>query len=194
MEALKALMKDFNLAALIPDLSTVLGKVEAGMRLAVMVGPLVLLALGLLYLLAAPKEANYKLGYRFFWGMSSVESWRFTQRLAGAVWTLLGGVLTVVMLVSCGKFRDMEVNAMTYQAVKYILWELGSTVVSILLINLAVLICFTFKGIPRSFVPEWMYSPWRFLKKNKKQYKKQACCFLDNTPDFCINRTFWSVP
>ena len=167
MEALKALMKDFDPAALIPDLTTVVGKVEALIRLAVMAAPLVLLGLGLLYLLAAPKEANYKLGYRFFWGMSSVESWRFTQRLAGVVWTLLGIVLSIVMWVSCGKLRGMEVNQMTYQAVKYLLWELGSTVVSILLINLAVMICFSFKGIPRPFVPAWMYSPWqiRFRKK-----------------------------
>ena len=167
MEALKALMKDFDPAALMPDLTTVLGKVEAGMRLAVMIGPMVLLVMGLLYLLAAPKEANYKLGYRFFWGMASVESWRFTQRLAGAVWTLLGAVLTIVMLVSSGKFRGMNVNLMTYQAVKCLFWELGSTVVSILLINLGVLICFTFKGIPRAFVPEWMYSPWKIRKKKK---------------------------
>ena len=167
MEALKALMKDFDPAALMPDLTTVLGKVEAGMRLAVMIGPMVLLVMGLLYLLAAPKEANYKLGYRFFRGMASVESWRFTQRLAGALWTLLGAVLTIVMLVSSGKFRGMDVNLMTYQAVKCLFWELGSTVVSILLINLGVLICFTFKGIPRAFVPEWMYSPWKIRKKKK---------------------------
>lgn len=167
MEALKALMKDFDPAGLMPDLSTVLGKLEAVIRLAIMVGPLVLLGLGLLYLLAAPKEANYKLGYRCFWGMSSVESWRFTQRLAGAVWTLLGAVLTLVMWFGCGAFREMDVSAMTYQAVKYILWELGCTVVSMLLINLTVLICFDFKGIPRRFVPKWTYSPWLVRKKRK---------------------------
>lgn len=168
MEALKALMKDFDPTALIPDLSTVLGKVETALRLAIMAAPLVLLILGLLYLLAAPKEANYKLGYRFYWGMSSVEAWRFTQRLAGAVWTLLGGVLMVVMWSACGKLRGMEMGEMTYLAVKYLLWELGSAVMSILLINLAVMICFTFKGIPRSFVPAWMYSPWIDWKKKRK--------------------------
>ena len=64
MEAVKALMNDFDPAALMPNLSDVLGKLEALIRLAVMIAPLVLLGLGLLYLLAAPKEANYKLGYR----------------------------------------------------------------------------------------------------------------------------------
>ena len=160
MEALKALMKDFDPAALMPDLSDVLGKLEGIIRLAVMAAPLVLLAFGLLYLLAAPKEANYKLGYRCFWGMSSVESWRFTQRLAGAVWTILGAVLTLVMWSACGKLQGMDTGKMADLAAKYILWELGSTLVSILLINLTVMICFTFQGIPRSFVPAWMYSPW----------------------------------
>lgn len=167
MEALKALMKDFNPAGLMPDLSTVLGKVEAVIRLAIMVGPLVLLGLGLLYLLAAPKEANYKLGYRCFWGMSSVESWRFTQRLAGAVWTLLGAVLSLVMWTSCGKLSGTDLSQMSHLAVKYILWELGCTVVSTLLINLAVVICFDFKGIPRRFVPDWTFSPWQIKKKRK---------------------------
>ena len=62
MEALKALMKDFDPAALLPDLQTVLGKLEGIIRLAVMVSPLILLGLGLLYLLAAPKEANHRAG------------------------------------------------------------------------------------------------------------------------------------
>ena len=167
MEALKALMKDFDPAALIPDLSAVLDSLAGIIRLAVMIAPLVLLGLGLLYLLFPPKEANYKLGYRFYWGMGSVESWRFTQRLAGLVWTLLGGILTLVMWVCCGAFRDMDVNAMAYQAVKYILWELGTALVSILLIDLVVIVCFSFKGTPRSFVPEWTYRPWLQKKRRK---------------------------
>lgn len=161
MEALKALMKDFDPAALLPDLQTMMGDLAGLIRLAVMAAPLILLGMGLLYLLAAPKEANYKLGYRFFWGMSSVEAWRFTQRLAGVVWTVLGAVLTLVMWANCGKLAGMEVSAMTYLAIRYLLWELGCTVVSILLINLVVIICFTFRGIPRGFVPQWMYGPWR---------------------------------
>lgn len=154
MEALKALMEDFDPAAILPDLSTFLGKLEMVMRIAVMIGPLVLLGLGLLYFLAAPKEANYKLGYRFFWGMSSVESWQFTQRLAGIVWGILGLILCIVMTVLSGKFRGMEVDTMTSQAMKYLLWELGSVAVSILLINVTVLICFDSNGIRRRFILE----------------------------------------
>jgi hypothetical protein len=90
-----------------------------------------------------------------------VEAWRFTQRLAGVVWTVLGAVLTLVMWANCGKLADMDISVMTQEAVRYLLWELGSAVVSILLIDLMVIICFTFRGIPRSFVPQWMYGPWQ---------------------------------
>ena len=152
MEAIKALTEGADLTKLLPDLSTFLGKVEALMRIAIMIAPLVLLGLGLLYFLAAPKEANYKLGYRCFWGMSSVEAWQFTQKLAGIVWSILGFVLCIVMTVQSGKFQGMEADAMAYLAMKYLLVELVCVVVSILLINLTVFVCFNHKGILREFL------------------------------------------
>ena len=156
MDALKALMKDFDPAALMPDLGTFLGKLEGCIRLVVMLAPLVLLGLGLLYLLAAPKEANYTLGYRCFWGMSSVESWRFTQRLAGGLWTVLGLILAIVMSSLTGKFQGMDLAAVTQLAVKYLLWELGCVVVSMLIINLTVVVFFDFKGNYRPFAQEFL--------------------------------------
>ena len=152
MDAIKALTEGFDLAKILPDLSTFLGKVEAVMCIAVMVAPLVLLSFGLLYFLASPKEANFKLGYRCFWGMSSVESWQFTQKLAGIVWSILGFVLCIVMTVQSGKFQGMEADAMAYLAMKYLLVELVCVVVSILLINLTVFVCFNHKGILREFL------------------------------------------
>ena len=152
MEAIKAMTEGADLTKLLPDLSTFLGKVEALMRIAIMIAPLVLLGLGLLYFLAAPKEANYKLGYRCFWGMSSVEAWQFTQKLAGIVWSILGFVLCIVMTVQSGKFQGMEADAMAYLAMKYLLVELVCVVVSILLINLTVFVCFNHKGILREFL------------------------------------------
>lgn len=165
MDALKALTKDFDPAALMPDLSTFLSNLEGAIRLVVMLAPLVLLGLGLLYLLASPKEANYKLGYRCFWGMASVESWRFTQRLAGGVWTVLGLILAIVMHSLTGKFQGMELGAVTQQAVKYLLWELGCVVVSMVIINVTVLVFFDFKGNYRPFAQKFLSSFRR--KKNK---------------------------
>lgn len=152
MEAIKALTEGADLTKLLPDLSTFLGKVEALMRIAIMIAPLVLLGLGLLYFLAAPKEANYKLGYRCFWGMSSVEAWQFTQKLAGIVWSLLGFGLCIAMTILSAEFKGMPADEMVYLAVKYLLTELACVVGSIILINLTVFVCFNRKGILRGFL------------------------------------------
>lgn len=146
IEDLKTLMDDFDPAALLPELDTIMGKIEFIMRLAVIIGPVLLLVMGLVYLIASPKEANYYLGYRCYFGMGSVNAWRFSQRIAGIVWTLLGLVLTVVMFLMGGSFRDMEVMDLVWKAVRCMLWEAGLTVVSCLFINTIVAINYDRSG------------------------------------------------
>lgn len=149
IDTLKALFNDFDPAAFIPELQEVIGWVELLLRLAVMAGPLLLLGFGLLYLLLPPSEANYSLGYRFWWGMSSLEAWRYTQRVAGYVWTALGLVLTVIMALYCNAFRRMEVDAMVWSAVGCLLWQVGLTVAACLGIDIAVVVRFDRSGFPR---------------------------------------------
>ena len=148
IEALKALFEDFDLAAFLPELDSVLGWIETLLRIAVMAGPL-LLGFGLLYLLAPPKEANYSLGYRFWWGMSSLDAWQFTQHVAGLVWSALGTGLTIVMALICNGFRRMEPMDMVWSAVKCLGWELVLTVVACLAINIAVFARFDKSGYRR---------------------------------------------
>ena len=90
IEDIKQIMDEFDPAALLPDLTSLEGKAELICRIALLVGPIALLALGIAYLLLAPKEANHIFGYRLFWGMSSVEAWQYTQKTAGLVWLALG--------------------------------------------------------------------------------------------------------
>ena len=54
-EALKSLLSDFDFSKFVPELDTVLGWLEMITRIAVMAGPILMLGLGLLYLLAPPK-------------------------------------------------------------------------------------------------------------------------------------------
>ena len=149
MEALKSIFEGFDLAAFLPDLSSILGWVETVLRLCVMLGPLLLLGFGLLYLAAPPKEANYSLGYRFWWSMSSLDAWQFTHRLVGCVWTPMGLVLSVVMAVICNAFRSMEAMVMVETAAKCIGWELLLILGSCLIINLVVVIVFDRRGFRR---------------------------------------------
>ena len=88
IESIKEIMDAFDPASLLPELGEIFTVITSVCRIAVMVGPIILLILGLAYLFLAPKEANYYFGYRCYFGMGSVEAWRFSQRLAGAVWAL----------------------------------------------------------------------------------------------------------
>lgn len=152
MDALKGLLTDFDPAAFMPELDSVVGWLELAVRIAVMAGPVVLLVMGLWYLLLPPKEANHLAGYRFFWGMGSVQAWRFTQFIAGIAWTALGLVLTLVMALIISGYRGMDPLEMCCNAVLCILWEIGTAAVVCLVINVIVMVFFDFKGNQRSFV------------------------------------------
>ena len=149
LEALKGLFEEFDLAAFLPDLTNVLGWVEMLLRIAVMAGPLLLLLFGLIYLLAPPKEANHGLGYRFWWGMSSLDAWQFTQYIAGLVWSGLGVILTIVMALICNSYRGMEPMDMVWSAVKCICWEAGLTALACIAIDIVVVCVFDRKGYRR---------------------------------------------
>jgi hypothetical protein len=149
VDSLKNLLEGFDLAAFLPKLDTLLGWVETIMRLCVMIGPLLLLGFGLLYLVAPPKEANYSLGYRFWWSMASLDAWQFTHRLVGCIWMPLGLILTIVMAIICNGFRGMEAMDMVWSAVKCLGWELGLALLSCLVVDVVVVIVFDRKGYRR---------------------------------------------
>ena len=149
IDFVKSLLTDFDPAKIFPDLSKLFDVMELILRISVLAGPLCLLGFGLWYLLAPAKEANHHVGYRFYWGMSSVEVWQFTQRLAGLVWTGLGLVMTIVMALICNGYRDLAQEAMLYSALTALGWELGIIVVSILAINITVMVRFDRKGYRR---------------------------------------------
>ena len=149
MDFIKSLLGDFDVSSLLPKLDTMLSKVELLARIVVMAGPVILLVLGLWYLLLPPKEANYAVGYRFFWGMSSVESWRFTQLVAGIAWSILGSILSLVMYLLSGGFRGKPLMDIVWKSVEYVFWEMGLLAVSCLIIDLIVVFTFNSKGIRR---------------------------------------------
>ena len=146
VDSIKALLDGFDPATLLPDLSKVFDSLAPVCRIAVLAGPVVILLLGLSYLILTPKEANYYLGYRCYFGMGSEYAWRFTQRLAGFLFTGTGLALTVVMLVIAGRFRTMELSAMVWQAAACLVAELIVSVLLILIVNLSAAFRFDRKG------------------------------------------------
>ena len=123
IESIKQILDGFDPASLLPDLGSVLGIVATVCRFAVLIGPIILLLLGIAYLLFAPKEANYHFGYRCYYGMGSVEAWRFTQRLAGVILGATGLILTAVMFFVGIGFAGMDPEAMVWTALTCLIWE-----------------------------------------------------------------------
>ena len=146
VESIKALLDGFDPAALLPDLSKVFDSLVPVCRFAVLVGPVVILLLGLSYLLLSPKEANHYLGYRCYFGMGSEYAWRFTQRLAGWLFTAAGLVLTVVIFAISVSFPYMQLTDMVWKAASCLVVELAVSVLLVLTVNLSAAFHFDRKG------------------------------------------------
>ena len=146
MEAIKELMDGFDPAALLPQLDSIFEKMELICRIAVMVGPVVLLLMGIVYLLFTPKEANHYIGYRCYYGMGSVHAWRFTQRLAGLLFSAAGALMSIVMFTLSAGFGGMEVTDMVWKAADCLVWEAGITIGLTLFVNLLAMLRFDRRG------------------------------------------------
>ena len=145
-EAIKKTFEDFDLAKLLPQIDHIFDKITVLCRICVMLGPVLLLVLGLCYLLLAPKEANFYFGYRCYYGMGSVHAWRFTQRIAGLVLGGLGLVLTVIMAILSLGFGSMEVEALLWRTVWCLVWQAVLTLLATLAINGLAMFWFNRKG------------------------------------------------
>lgn len=146
IDSIKEAMDGFDPQALMPEMDTIFSKILLVCRTAVIIGPVLLLILGLMYLFLTPKEANYYLGYRCYFGMGSDKAWQFTQRIAGLVFCGLGGVLTVVMLIMALSFGHMESMDMVWRTVWCLVWEAGLVLLATLTINLLAMYWFDRKG------------------------------------------------
>ena len=146
IDSIKAIMDGFDPASLLPELSEIFTTLPGICRLCVMIGPVVLLTLGLAYLFFAPKEANWYFGYRCYYGMGSVYAWRFTQRFAGVVLGLTGLALSIIMFVLTANFGSMDVTDMVWMALELLLWEAGIALAANVTINLAAALRFDRKG------------------------------------------------
>ena len=150
VESIKALLDGFDPGALLPELTQVFDSLVPICRIAVLIGPVVMLILGLSYLFLTPKEANYYMGYRCYFGMGSEYAWRFTQRLAGWLFTAAGLAMTVVMFAISVSFPYMQLTDMVWRAASCLLVELAAAVLLVLTVNLAAAFRFDRKGRHRS--------------------------------------------
>ena len=139
MDIIVSLLKGFDVENLMPPLSQFLSGIKFWMILLMLVGPLLMLALGAMYYYKPPKEANFSWGFRTYVTMGSVEVWRFTQRLAGRIWMVLGGIMSAATLVLGVLLSFISAQAVTVGAVLIVGVELVLVVGRWIIINMIVL-------------------------------------------------------
>lgn len=149
MNSITAFFDEIDLTKLVPQMDTLLEKLQLVAGLALMIGPILMLAFGLWYFFLPPKEANHSAGFRTWFGMGSVEAWRFTQRLAGIVWGVMGLVLTVVMGVICMSFNPEDLMEMATKAFMCLMWQAGLALISHFGISFIVFLRYDAKGYRR---------------------------------------------
>ena len=149
-DAIKQLLQDFSfetfLEDLLPELAPLLEKTALLSRLLMLIGPFIILGMGLYYFLNAPKEANFRSGYRCYFGMGCVEAWRFSQRLAGGIWCLVGLGLAIWMALAGPKLVDMALLDRMGQMAFYIFCQAMALLLSRWIINLLVFLRYDAKG------------------------------------------------
>lgn len=169
MDKLAKLVTDFDLNKLLPELDSVVGRIELVARIAVLIGPLLILILGAIYYFKPPAEANHSFGYRFYWGMGSVDAWKFTQKLAGVAWMGLGLVLTLVMVLVCAGFRGMDTMEIVNAALTCTIWEVVLIALVCIAIDVVVALRYDRNGDVR---PDTVIKvPENFLELPKRKKK-----------------------
>ena len=131
------MLKEFDIAGMLPEMGKFLNLLTWLLRLILLAGPVIMAVLGVIYFFVPPKEANYSLGYRSHWSMSSVEVWTYAQRIAGFVYMCLGGALTIAMIVVVivmGKNGDF-ISMLTTSLI-CVLVQVGLTVASWIVIEI----------------------------------------------------------
>ena len=156
IENIKPLMDDLDIAALLPDIMEMMNLIVFLARIGLFAAPVAILALGMYYFLIAPKEANYTAGYRCYWGMGSEEAWRFTQKLAGFLWTIAGVTMILGVVLLNYRFAAMELSEMLWQIIFCLLFQGAVVLILRLLVYVIVMFRFDRKGNRRyTWVQLW---------------------------------------
>ena len=149
MSDILSLLQDFDVANFLPAPDKFLNSLEGWVRLLILAGPLVMLALGAWYYFAPPKEANHAAGFRTYYSMGSVKAWLFAQKLAGMAYMALGGALTVLMLIVSLFFNGEKAMAMITAALICVILEVILVAIVWVVLNILVMKAYDKDGNPR---------------------------------------------
>jgi hypothetical protein len=146
MDKITAIFEGLDFAKLLPQMDRLLGVILTVARVAVLIGPIEMVVLGLWYFFLPPKEANHRAGFRTYFGMGSVEAWLFIQKLAGIAIGGAGLVLGVVMIFISVGFGGKELMVVAESAIRCLIWQAVIALVVYLGISVTAAILFDAKG------------------------------------------------
>lgn len=146
IDKIKEVMDGLDPAELLPDLNGLISWIVPICRIAILVGPILLLALGISYLLLSPKEANHYFGYTTYFGMGSVNAWRYSQKIAGVFFGGSGLILTIVALFIASGFGGGTPMDVVWRCFSCLGWQLGVSFADIVIVNLIMFFTYDRKG------------------------------------------------
>ena len=186
MEKITELLNNFSLEKYVPKLDTLTGWVQWLISLAVRVGPICILILGLIYLLIPPKEANWKAGFRTYFGMGSVMAWNFTQRVAGVLMIPIGILLTIIAYANTSKFPAYDLMTVAQKAFGLVRFQvICALIIYVFMFVLTAVVC-DYKGYCRipglmdSKLGNWLFREESALsekisRKNQERFRHSRC-------------------
>ncbi len=146
MDIINSLLGDEDLSQFVPALQDLTGLLEWLLRLAVYIGPLTLLVMGIIYVVFPPKEATHKAGFRTYFGMGSIPAWRFSQLVGGGVIAILGLVLTIIAMSNAGTIAGLPVSEGALAAIALIKGQIIATAIVYAVLFLVMAVLFTRDG------------------------------------------------
>ena len=149
MDKIMEILGGFDIAKILPEVNATVGFIVLLSRIVTFFIPLLVLGLGLTYFLKPPAEANHTFGYRTYFGMGSVEAWQFSQRIAGLVYIILGGVMTLGALVAFIILRKDSIPTILTGCAACIVVELILVALTTLTLNIIIFVRYDRDGYRR---------------------------------------------
>ena len=137
---------DLDLAKFVPEMPAFLGGLRALLVLAILIGPILLVTLGAMYLLRPAPEANFKYGFRTYFGMGSIEAWRFSQKIGGLAFGGLGAVLLLVMFIVVLTFFKKDLFQIANTAIVCLIWQAVLALIARIIVSILCCIYFDRNG------------------------------------------------
>ena len=131
---------------LLPELDKFLSTCKTLVIICLMVGPIIMLLTGIKYWLAPANLPNHKSGFRTYFGMGSKAAWDYSQKLSGLVWTCLGGLLLIVMLIAFLVNRNNDQISFSHTSMILLFVQAGAALLAWLVMVVMITITFDRKG------------------------------------------------